>query len=166
VLPDFAKGKPFFAWWSSTLSKDLNFPSRTQPPRNIVQVFFLGQDCSPFVLSLYSEEENKSDVKRYTTQTVRSLKQSLLNFCHLDIIILNCVLPWESLSVASLEQVVQQRLDATRGLDSAHTSLSFEALQTLKSATDSLSGSTPIPFYLKQVISKDDIGFQKVKLTR
>lgn len=150
ILRLFAEESPWCVWISDSLAHDLNVPV-TCPShfQDFRQIFFIGKNFTPFVLSLFGHDDDRTKVETYTKDFARLLIWSLLDFCHLDFTVLPCCLKRTDFSHELLTKIVTDQKRVIKRYFKSRTSLSGKTFLQLKSATTALVGATFIPCLLQ-----------------
>ncbi|XP_070203448.1 uncharacterized protein [Littorina saxatilis] len=148
ILSEYAEESPEWCEWTSeTLQEDLSLPITSPPPCRLVQVFMIGVHLSPFVLTCYDDTSKEEEVRQYANQTASALKWRLLEFCHLDFLLLPCIAT-KNFDLAALKEEIMNMLEDLSECFGGATHLDDDMFHTMKEATTALAGLTSLPCLL------------------
>ncbi|KAK7483506.1 hypothetical protein BaRGS_00025305, partial [Batillaria attramentaria] len=150
------QNKHMYTWLSPQLHLHLNLSINIQPPKiPTVQMLVMGDNsqCLIVVYEHQSGDKNgdrvKQEVHGFTVALARSLKESLLKFCHTEFILLPCTLSWQELTVTSLDEEVENRKQFSRSYYRGPDKLDGTTVEELRKAVTILSGTSRVPYLLQ-----------------
>ncbi|XP_070203167.1 uncharacterized protein [Littorina saxatilis] len=143
-LTEYAKDSELCVWISETLPEYFDLPVTTKPPKDVVQAFLAGVNL-PIILLTVCQDVEKA--REYANETASALKWRVLDFCHLDFLLLPCVVP-NNFDLNDLEDEIKKQQQKLSWCHGGPTRLDENTFPTMKAATNALAGSTSVPCLL------------------
>jgi hypothetical protein len=150
IVQDLAGGKPCQIWASHNLAWDLGLPITSSfPSLRLLQAFVLCVGHPPFLVTIFKEGTDPIKFEEYSRNTTRILHWCLLDYCHLNFVLLPICVPADQFNKEVLEQRLRENSMLVGRFFRKPMNLNEKMCKELTAVTEAMMGATFVPSLLE-----------------